>query len=91
MDDNQKRAIEAIRQIAERKVASYAPAIKKKAELTLKDIGVEPETAAMGLGAAKLLHDLGQGRFEYNGDGLGVEATMRPEEKKLMLKYNKKF
>jgi hypothetical protein len=96
MNDSRREAEKAIRKVAELKarqtLAPVAKEAEKKANLTLKDLGVEPEYAMGVIGALKGMSDLNQGYLEVPvSKEVDIGIINKPNDKGLKLKFNKKF
>jgi hypothetical protein len=85
---DESRAKDAIGKLAKRKVEeNIDPNQKKKYAKKLKDLALDHKEMLFG---AKMLHDLGKGKLDYDiNDNVGVEADTK--KKSIKLKYNKKF
>lgn len=102
MDDYKKReeeeAKQAIRRLASIKAKPYldqtAENVKKKAELKLSDLGVDPEYLKYAAGAAGLADVLNRQEVEGSVDlseDLKLQGKISPREKAIKLLYNKDF
>jgi hypothetical protein len=96
MSDSRKQAEQAIRKVAEMKAKKlFTPVAKnaeQKANMTLKDLGIEPEYAGAVLGLTKGAIDLNQGYLELPiSEEVDLGITNKPSDKGLKLKFNKTF
>jgi hypothetical protein len=98
MDQDERRALEAVRRVASMKAKPYTDRLGKRtqvrAENKLKDLGLGPEYLGVAGLAAKLAE--GAAREELEGeidltDDLKLEGRISPREKAIKLLYEKKF
>lgn len=97
-NEDEKKALEAMRKVASLKLKPYKDRmeekLKKKAKVSLSDLGIEPEYLKYAAGAAKLADSLQKQELEAGidvGEGLRLEGKMSPREKAIKLLYNKGF
>ena len=88
MESDERRAIQAIKRLAERRVASkVSPILERKALKTLKDLELPKEE----LGAAlKIGHDLIRGETELPLNK-NTRLKINPKNKSIGLQFNKSF
>lgn len=96
MSDSRREAEKAIRKVAELKARqTLAPVTKdaeKKANITLRDLGVEPDYAMGVIGTLKGISDLNQGYLEIPvSKEMDLGIINKANDKGLKLKFNKKF
>ena len=95
MSDDKKRAIEAIRKVAEAKIAPYtkkaAKALEKGARKKIKELGMNPKDVEKALIAAEMVRS---GKVEGSikiGKNTRLKAEVDAKKKALKLKLNHKL
>jgi hypothetical protein len=95
--NDEERALQAIKELAKRKVEEQAPRVKRKAENSLIELGLTKEDLQQGAEAAaalKLANDLKNKELNLKAnitDNLSVGATISPREKAIRAMYNRSF
>ena len=88
MESDERRAIQAIKRLAERRVASkVSPILEKKALNTLKDLELPKEEIGAAL---RIGHDLIKGETELPL-GRNTRLRVNPKKKSIGLQFNKSF
>jgi hypothetical protein len=95
--NDEERALQAIKELAKRKVEEQAPRVKRKAENSLIELGFTKEDLQQGAEAAaalKLANDLKNKELNLKAnitDNISVGATISPREKAIRAMYNRSF
>ena len=97
-NEDEKKALEAMRKVASLKLKPYKDKmedqIKKKAKVSLSDLGVDPEYLKYAGGAAKIADSIAKEELEGEvdlTDNLKLKGKISPREKAINLLYKKSF
>jgi hypothetical protein len=95
--NDEERALQAIKELAKRKVEEQAPRVKRKAENSLIELGLTKEDLQQGAEAAaalKLANDLKNKELTLKAnitDNISIGATISPRERAIRAMYNRSF
>ena len=95
--NDEERALQAIKELAKRKVEEQAPRAKRKAENSLIELGLTKEDLQQGAEAAaalKLANDLKNKELTLKAnitDNISIGATISPRERAIRAMYNRSF